>query len=343
MYCYLSRNYRDTASAGNKAKTDIEAVMAGMGMRNAGLPRTAYANKAAHFAMTLAGVLKSPFSLRRGDVLVLQYPLKKYYAAVCRMARFRGAKVVTVIHDLGSFRRKALTPGQEVARLSHSDCLVAHNGSMKAYLEQAGCRMPIVTLDIFDYLSAARPEVNTLHSAPYTIVYAGALNRRKNAFLYEWGGCISTYRVRVYGNGFEPACAEGADRFDAPGYVESDGLIATVRGDFGLVWDGGSLDACTGPWGEYLKINTPHKTSLYLRCGLPLIIWSGAAMARFVSDNGIGLCVDSLRRLDDVLAAVTPEDYRRMADNVAIVSRRIASGHYIKTALEEAFEIIRNP
>ena len=65
-------------------------------------------------------------------------------------------------------------------------------------------------------------------------------------------------------------------------------------------------------------------------------------MAGFVRDNGIGLCVDSLRSLDDALAAVTPDDYRRMADNVAIVSRRIASGRYLKTALEKAFSLIHN-
>ena len=35
MNYYLSRNYRDTNSAGNKAKTDIEDIMADMGFRNA--------------------------------------------------------------------------------------------------------------------------------------------------------------------------------------------------------------------------------------------------------------------------------------------------------------------
>ena len=76
-------------------------------------------------------VLKSILCLRKGDVLVLQYPLKKYYAFVCNMAHLRGCKVVTLIHDLGSFRRKKLTIPQEIARLDHSDCVIVHSERMR--------------------------------------------------------------------------------------------------------------------------------------------------------------------------------------------------------------------
>ena len=37
---FLSRNYKGLGSAGNKAKTDIERIMEGMGIRHASLPRT---------------------------------------------------------------------------------------------------------------------------------------------------------------------------------------------------------------------------------------------------------------------------------------------------------------
>lgn len=41
---------------------------------------------------------------------------------------------------------------------------------------------------------------------------------------------------------------------------------------FGLVWDGNSMDTCTGNYGSYLRINDPHKVSLYLSSGLPIIV-----------------------------------------------------------------------
>lgn len=65
MECYLSRNYKETNSAGNKAKTDMEAIMQAMGLRDVGLPQSHYCDTARHFLFTLASVLKSPFCLGR--------------------------------------------------------------------------------------------------------------------------------------------------------------------------------------------------------------------------------------------------------------------------------------
>ena len=126
MNCYLSRNYKGTSNAGNKAKTDIEQVMESMAFKNVGLKQTTHTNKFLHFIYTLAGVLKSPFCLHAGDKLVLQYPFKKYFTFVCKLAHARGAKVIVVIHDLGSFRRKALSVKQEIERLNHTDLILCH-------------------------------------------------------------------------------------------------------------------------------------------------------------------------------------------------------------------------
>ena len=80
--CYLSRNYKGVDGAGNKAKTDIEQIMESNGFVNVGLRQTRYTNSILAFLATLAGVLKLPFSLRKGDRLVVQYPLKKYHTGV---------------------------------------------------------------------------------------------------------------------------------------------------------------------------------------------------------------------------------------------------------------------
>lgn len=74
----------------------------------------------------------------------------------------------------------------------------------------------------------------------------------------------------LYGNGFEPDKFEG--QVDHKGYTRSDDLIATAEGEYGLVWYGSSLEGGVGPEGEYLQYNAPHKLSLYIRCGLPVII-----------------------------------------------------------------------
>lgn len=338
MNCYLSRNYKGLSSAGNKAKTDIEQIMKDLSFKNVGLKQTTYRNKVLSFLFTLAGVLKAPFCLHRGDYLVLQYPLKKYFTFVCNMAHQRGAKVIVIIHDLGSFRRKALTVEQEISRLNHADYIIAHNEKMKKWLEDNGCKAKLGVLGIFDYLSetSAAPKQNT--EKPYSVLYAGALSPRKNAFLYEVGAFVHSFNLNLYGNGFEINQAKGKEHFNYMGFVKSDDLIATAQGDFGLVWDGTSVSTCTGDFGEYLQYNNPHKTSLYIRCQLPVIIWNKAALADFVRENGIGICVDSLEELEKILNTLSEEEYAEMKKRTAKIGERLSQGYFVRKALQEAIE-----
>lgn len=340
MNCFLSRNYKNISGAGNKAKTDIERIMLDMGFKNVGLRQSMVRNKALSFFITLTGVLKMPFSIRRGDILVLQYPLKKYFSFACKLAHKRGAKVIALVHDLGSFRRKALSVTKERRRLDNADYIIAHNEKMKKWLKDNGFKAEVGTLGIFDYLSESTAPASAA-TAPYSIVYAGGLSPRKNTFLYELGDHISNFRFNLYGNGFDSSQAKGMENIDYMGFVKSDELIATAKGDFGLVWDGFSIDACTGDWGEYLRYNNPHKTSLYIRCHLPVIIWKEAALADFVKQNGIGITVDSLTELNDILANLTTDEYNRMKTNTIKISQQLASGHYARTALTNAVNSIK--
>ncbi len=341
MICYLSKNYKGLSSAGNKAKTDIEQIMDRLHYRNVGLRRTFHTNTVLSFFLTLAGVLKTPFSLRKGDILVLQYPLKKYYAFVCNLAHWRGCKVVTLIHDLGSFRRGKLTEKEEIKRLNHSDYIIAHNEVMKKWLDDRHCRAEVGALEIFDYLSSVAPKKYVQGQKPYRVLYAGALNHRKNAFLYEVGEFIHSYRFVLYGSGFECEQARGSQYFEYKGFVPSDQLIGSAEGDFGLVWDGSSASTCAGNWGEYLQYNNPHKTSLYIRCELPIIIWEKAALAGFVRQHQIGICVRSLEELDEILSNLTNEQYQDMKSNVEKVSKQLSEGHYLAAAMEKAFAFLK--
>lgn len=336
MNCYLSRNYKGITSAGNKAKSDIEAIMSEMHYKNVGLKKTTYRNSIIAFLYTLAGVLKSPFCLHKGDNLVLQYPLKKYFALVCKLAHIRGARVIVIIHDLGSFRRKKLTIEKEIKRLNNADCIIAHNDKMKKWLELHDCKAKILTLGIFDYLSETKATEQPSIERPFNVIYAGALAKRKNTFIYNLGKHLGNFKLNLYGSGFEAENAEGIEHIRYMGFVQSDQLIATANGHFGLVWDGASIDGCTGDFGEYLQYNNPHKTSLYIRCEIPVIIWRKAALASFVEREQIGLCIDSLAELDTLLQKLSIEEYKAMKERTKIISRRLAEGHYAKQAITAA-------
>jgi len=334
--CYLSKSYPGLNAAGSKAKCDIETIMSQAGIRNIGLPQAYHTYKISAFFYTLRSVLKMAFLIRKGDELILQYPFKKYYFFCCSIAHLRGAKVTTIIHDLGSFRRKKLTIAKELKRLNLTDKLIVHNQKMNQWLQIQGYKKPMVNLEIFDYLSSTKASSTPPPTdGKYQILYAGGLSIRKNQFLYELGDCIAPHTLNLYGNGFDSSKAKHPELIHYSGFVPSDELIASAEGHFGLVWDGDSLDGCTGEWGNYLQYNNPHKTSLYIRCHLPLIIWEKAALADFVRRNQIGIVVKSLEDINLQLNKLTADQYLNMKQQVEIISSKLAKGYFVMKAINK--------
>ena len=113
-------------------------------------------------------------------------------------------------------------------------------------------------------------------------------------------------------------------------------LPEKLEGSFGLVWDGASLDACEGRQGEYLRYNNPHKLSLYMAAGLPVILWRQSALADFVEQSGVGLLTDSLQDLDGLIRSVSPARYDRMCRQAELTGADVRRGAYLTTALKQA-------
>lgn len=341
---YLSKNYNGLNNAGNKAKTDIEEILSKHGYKNAGLPQTTYTNKVTGFLLTLTGVLKVLFTVSANDVVVVQYPFKKYYSFVCNLIHLKRGKVITIIHDLGTFRRKKLTADKEIRRLNHSDVLIVHNDKMKDWLKQQGFTKPMISLEIFDYLSSSvNHNQQELSQESIKVIYAGALTYKKNKYLYSLNDVMTKWQFELYGRGFEEDKIEDKSHFKFKGFVPSDQLIEQVNAHFGLIWEGDSIHTCSGDFGVYLKINNPHKVSLYIRCNLPIIIWKEAALASFVTENKIGICINSLEELDSVLPSISTESYNEMVRNVRSINEKISSGYYCSKAVENALKVISFP
>ena len=119
-----------------------------------------------------------------------------------------------------------------------------------------------------------------------------------------------------------------------------DEIPSKLTRGFGLVWDGDSLDGCRGQSGQYLRYNNPHKLSLYLSSGLPVVIWTGAAEAGFVREHGVGLCVDSLNDLEEIFRNMTSEEYDALCGNVQRLSGKLRKGEYAENALKAAAAIL---
>lgn len=326
--------------SGNKAKEDIDVIMAQEGFRNVAVSLSSH-NAVARFVSKLLSVLLLVLRVHKGDVLLVQYPFKKYYSLVCQLTHLKGGKVITLIHDLGSFRRKKLTVEQENVRLSHTDVLIVHNEAMQQFLVDHGFKKPIVTLGIFDYLAPTPGKTPAKASdEAWQVVYAGGLAQRKNTFLYLLDEHIQGWHFNIHGKGLDEEFTKDWKNITPCGFIKSDDFIQQSVGHFGLVWDGSSIDECAGDWGVYLRVNNPHKTSFYLRSGKPVIMWSEAALTPFVLKEGAGIAVSSLREIGSVLAALTPAQYETMCSNAKAVSQKLANGYYFKEAFASAIKLL---
>lgn len=323
----------------NKAKRDIDEICRREGFTN--LTRHNYGGGGiGRFLTKLVSVVSILWKIKKGDMLFLQYPMKKFYYMACTLAKMKGGRVVTVIHDLGAFRRHKLTPEGENKRLSKTDFLIVHNATMRDYLTAHGYQGGMHCLQIFDYLAPCQPARYTSPHTPWRVVYAGNLARWRNEFLYHIAPVMNGWQMDLYGKGFDDKAAVACDGLHYHGFIASDDFIAQAEADFGLVWDGDSKDQCTGDWGEYLRINDPHKTSFYLRAGIPVIVWKEAAMAPFIEEQKVGISVGSLSEISQRLSSLSTADYQLLKQNAMAMSHRLDEGYYIKEGLKAAMTCI---
>ena len=320
----------------SKAKTDVDSVFRQLGYHNL-TPMHKSVNPVSRFLIKLCGVVRILTAVHRGDNLCLQYPMKKFYHLACTFAHWKGAKVLTIVHDLDAFRRKKITAERERYLLNKTDALIVHNPTMLNYMKSQHFQGRLYNLQIFDFLTAATPRQYVSPHHPWRVVYTSNLRRWRNAFLYRLQEVMHGWTIALYGPGYEDA-AQPTPGVTYMGKLPEEELIGSVEGDFGLVWDGDSFDECAGDWGEYLRINNPHKTSLYLRAGLPVIVWKEAALAPFITQNQLGIAVRSLRDIDQALADLSPAAYTAMKVNALEMSRKLGSGHFEKAAFTAATE-----
>ena len=280
----------------------------------------------------------------RADVLIIQFPVVNhtlFFNSVMQHTKRKGIKIYAVIHDLEvirmgnaseiSFSAKWRMKREEVDELKLFDAIIVHNSKMKKYLhEKFGIsNEKMVELGIFDYLIgntfSPKNEVENYKSC----IIAGNLNRNKSAYIYNLPSGLD---FELYGINFE---GQYANNIHYHGSFLADDLPFHLQGGFGLVWDGDSVNTCNGAWGEYLKYNNPHKTSLYLACGIPVIIWKEAALADFILENRLGFTIDSLAEISDTLELVSHKEYTEYKKRAVEISNKFRSGFFTNKALKE--------
>lgn len=321
----IDTNTGEKNTAGSKARMDITNIL-----ENDGYEKILYrvpSNKIRKLLFSKFQWMKALNEVENGEI-VFQYPLYSRSISTQFFNALKNIKIkkIAIIHDLEflrSFKERKGYLEKEISLLNSFDLIVSHNKKMSALLIRYGIpKEKIRNLELFDYLN---PHENVQVDRKTPIVFAGNLG--KSDFLKN---VDIDSKLNLFGINPESSYHKNVTY---KGLYTPEELPQYLAGSFGLIWDGTSLETCDGIMGEYMQYNNPHKTSLYLSCGLPVLIWEKAAMADFIVENNLGRTISSIYEIDDIVSQLTDDEYETIVKNVQQLSNKVKNGYYIKKAL----------
>lgn len=267
----------------------------------------------------------------RNETVIIQYPILAFDIQLDYVRKLaKHNKVIFLIHDIQSLRREGYSGlEQEVQMLNLAFGLIVHNRFMEQKLKKIGvCVKQFYQLNCFDYLFSGTINDSVLNTS---IVFAG--NLEKSEFLLKMCENNPEVTFRFYGPGWK--YSSDFSNAEYCGSFDPNEIPGKLQGQYGLIWDGKTTSGCTGAIGEYTKINNPHKLSLYIVAGFPVIAWSESAIAEFIHKNQIGILVNDIDNLQETLSNISNEHYQNMKINVLRLREQLIFGGYLRTVLEE--------
>ncbi|MBV7391108.1 hypothetical protein [Enterococcus alishanensis] len=261
-----------------------------------------------------------------GDLLIYQYPNYNgglFEETFINRMKMRRMHVAILVHDSELIRGSSYNDEKKLFNMA--DVLIVHNQRMEDELRAFGVTTKMIHKELFDYLvpDLVGKPVNTLNKK---IVFAG--NVQKSLFLREWD---AKTKMIVYGR---KGKVELSEQIDYQGEFLQDELLRMLPNDgFGLAWDEDIPDG--GFYGRYTKYNAPHKISLYLSLGMPVIVWEESAAAIMVKKYGLGYTISALDEIDDLMVSIDAQELISVKNRVIKFSKVLREGMFTKNAINQ--------
>jgi hypothetical protein len=328
MKKYLNLRLKGKAYNAGKAKYDANSILQNHGyspLYIGGLSD----NYIIRQIQLLFSIISLCWKLSSNDTLFVQIPVVLNVKSILyRLLGWKKVRLEILIHDLDSFRDPSASNKLEDYILKRASVIIAHTNAMKAELIKRGIdKDKIEVLYLFDYLTETTNKYKT--SFDNKIIFAG--NLEKSIFLRDLSLC-NNCKFLLYGlpsnNLVESTNVVYKGKFSSED-------ISLIEGSWGLVWDGDSIETCSGFLGEYLKINSSHKLSLYIASEKPVIVWSKSSLADYVIDNNLGIVVDSLFDINECIKNITQKQHQKMLDSLSHYSQKMRNGMMLGNILEK--------
>ena len=346
---YISEFSNKGNNAGTKARNDIEYIFNKEGLErvnNFTIESKIESKSIFYYVKNYINAFRLYMKVKNIEegIIFYQYPiLKRVITEKAINKKKKNVKFCFLIHDLNSLRsdkskREELIK-DEISLLNKAEVVITHNKTMSKVLKENGLKSNIIELEIFDYINDKYE--NEIHRYKKNqIVYAGNLKAGKNSFLnYLIEDKNIDFNLNLYGPNFDKSKVSN-DRIEYKGNFKPDEVISKLEGSFGLIWDGDSIEKCSGIYGEYLRYNNPHKLSMYIASKLPVIVWEESAIAELVISKKIGFTIKSLDEIGNKIRNMTNDEYEQYIENISKIRKEISKGIYTKNCLEKAVRLL---
>ncbi|MEO8583046.1 MAG: hypothetical protein ABI415_04565 [Flavitalea sp.] len=329
---FLNTTIPDLKNAGSKAKADVAQILKKMGYESVYYPKFNSFAELTTFWKTLSK------KIEKDSRIIMDYPYmpRKKLWILFAFAFLKRVKIHAVIHDITDLRFREAVQNSDMHLLKHFDGLISHNPTMTKWIREKGYKKPVVDLMVFDYCLDGDKAFNENHlSGRIKVLYAGNLSFAKASFLYdERLNQLNNIEFCVFGMSHDPERL-AATKISYKGVFNPDSPELPEKYHFGLIWEGGSIETCTGEMGQYTKFNNPHKFSLYLALGLPIIAWKESAVGKYLEEHKLGVTIGSLLELEGIEKRITQEDYQRYISNIKTIGHKVRTGEFLQTAVQK--------
>lgn len=337
----------DIRTATSKPRTDVTEVLEKMGFVRLEVPKawtTPEGNTLTRGLGLYLQLNEKIKMLKPGDKLFFQFPTPNslFLKRILKKLHRKQVESLVLVHDLQYIRYKDDPSFSKFAKLKFKtkestllneyNKIIVHNEAMKKEMISWGIsKDKLISLGLFDYLTSSPVAQSDTENS---IIIAGNLAENKAGYAYK---LPKSPKYRLYGVNYAENNAENAANVTYHGSFKAED-VSTMKGRFGLVWDGTSVDTCAGNFGNYLRYNNPFKFSMYMAAELPVIVWSKSALAAFVEEHKVGLAVDSLNDVPALLAKMTDADYQQIKANVKVISQKVRQGSFTEEAVLKAIK-----
>lgn len=333
--------------AGTKATADIASIAEELGFERVNIKMATDVDSTIGKIKRQVGYFwdwnSAEKTIEANSILLLQHPF--HYKQLTREKKLKkiknkGVKIISIVHDveeLRAFRYNDYYKHEFEIMLELADVIIVHNEVMKQWFMDLGVsERKLISLRIFDYLQKEETEKDIIFEKSITI--AGNLDTTKCGYIGKLGE-LSDIKIHLYGPNFSENL-RAAENIEYHGSFPVDDIPRQLNKGFGLVWDGDSIDGCKGQSGQYLRFNNPHKLSLYLSSGLPVVIWKEAAEAKFVEENRVGIIVNDLQELTRILNTFDEKTYKELSLSVGQLMKGLRNGFYARNAISKAISFL---